>query len=163
MTRHLHPSQLGFGTASGCSNPRQAEAINCLVDMAASYLWRWSRLRFPQGLRSARLLLPQTPSAQLVRRHSMATALVFLRFCLGWCQIIFHARTMPPDRLFLRRKVPGRDHPGLHRRCKEAVASVWCSTIQRHSPKHTHTPQSHTHRHTHSHRHTRKRARNGQF
>ena len=37
---------------------------------------------------------------QLVRVQSTATALV-LRFCLGWCQISYHARAMHPDSLHI--------------------------------------------------------------
>ena len=40
-------------------------------------------------------------STQRVRLQSLATAVVLLRFCLGWCQTSYHARTMPPDSLLL--------------------------------------------------------------
>ena len=38
---------------------------------------------------------------QLVRVQSLATALILLTFCFGWCQISCHARTMPPASLHL--------------------------------------------------------------
>ena len=45
-----------------------------------------------------------------------------LRFCLGWCQTSYHARTMPPDTLLfcvqknadVLQEQPRRDHPSRH-------------------------------------------------
>ena len=35
---------------------------------------------------------------QLTRMQSPAVALVLLRFCMGWCQLSYRARTMPLER-----------------------------------------------------------------
>ena len=59
---------------------------------------------------------------QLVRLQFPATALVLLRFCLGWCQMSYHARAMPPrqhaplrpNNADFSQELPRRSHPSRH-------------------------------------------------
>ena len=50
--------------------------------------------------RSSKFLPPQTLD-QAEKLMSPATALVLLRFCIGWFQMSYHARAMHPDSLHL--------------------------------------------------------------
>ena len=132
VTRCLHPSQMGV---------RSSERLRGHSPLHPTVAAVPRRRRRPMSLdcgprkRSTRPTGPASRgnSRRLARDSDLcyshdsfvlfgpaqATALVLFRFCLGWCQISHHARTVPPDSLLrtedadLHYEVPGRDHQGI--------------------------------------------------